>query len=131
MPNFKFVSSQDCFLTLASLDERGTRATVIFPNKFQQSNWIPANAAVNIPGSDAPFQFRLKDTGTETVIAICTDKNVPVDGIIHDFNSAAFTSVPDYARSIARIIAVERKRPDNAQPAQANILRAAIKVQVR
>ena len=68
-----------------------------------------------IPGSDSPFQFRLKDTGTETVIAVCTDKNVPVDGISHDFGRSDFTSVPDYTRSIARGIAVEGARIGNAQ----------------
>jgi Domain of unknown function (DUF4384) len=130
--NFSVVSSQDCFLTLVNLDEKGSGATVIFPNRFQQDNRIEANRQVNIPGQDAPFQFRLKDPGTETVIAVCTDKNVSVDGITHDFNRSAFTSVPDYTRSIARSITVEGTRPANAQlQPRAEISRTAIKVQVR
>jgi hypothetical protein len=130
--NFSVVSSQDCFLTLVNLDEKGSGATVIFPNRFQQDNRIAANRQVNIPGPDAPFQFRLKDPGTETVIAVCTDKNVSVDGITHDFSRSAFTSVPDYTRSIARSITVEGTRPANAQlQPRAEISRTAIKVQVR
>ena len=130
--NFTVVSSQDCFLTLVNLDEKGSGATVIFPNRFQQDNRIAANRQVNIPGPDAPFQFRLKDPGTETVIAVCTDKNVSVDGITHDFSRSAFTSVPDYTRSIARSITVEGTRPANAQLLpRAEISRTAIKVQVR
>jgi hypothetical protein len=130
--NFTVVSSQDCFLTLVNLDEKGGGATVIFPNKFQQDNRIAANRQVNIPGTDAPFQFRLKDAGTETVIAVCTDKDVSVDGITHDFSRSDFTSVPDYTRSIARSITVEGTRPANAQlQPRAEISRTAIKVQVR
>jgi hypothetical protein len=128
---FTIVSSQDCYLTLINLDEKGTGATVIFPNKFQQENRISANMQMIIPADpDSPFQFRLKDTGTETVIAVCTDKNVPVDGISHDFGRSAFTSLPDYTRSIARGIAVEGARIGNAQAPRTEISRTAIKVQV-
>lgn len=129
--SFTIVSSQDCFLTLIDLDDIGTGATVIFPNKFQQDNRILADTHVIIPGPDAPFQFRLKDAGTETVIAVCTDKNVPVDGISHDFGRSAFTSVPDYTRSISRGIAVEGARVGSAKAPRAEISRTAIKLQVR
>ncbi len=135
--NFTVVSSQSCFLTLLSQDGRAREATVIFPNKYQQSNWIPGGAPVTLPGTDAPFQFRLKDPGTESVIAVCADKNVPVDGIVHDFNRSAFTSVPDYAKAVKRSIEVERKSAENSsrlsgfQPAQANIWRAAVRIQIR
>jgi hypothetical protein len=133
---FTVVSSQDCYLTLVDLDEKGGGATVIFPNKFQQDNRILANSQVIIPGAGAPYQFRLKDPGTETVVAACTDKNVPVDGITHDFSRSAFTSVPDYTRSISRSIAIENVRPagqsSSAPPAKrAEISRTAIKVQVQ
>lgn len=128
--SFIIVASQGCFLTLVNLDEKGTGATVIFPNEFQQENRISANTQMIIPGSDFPFQFRLKDTGTETVIAVCTDKNVPVDGISHDFGRSDFTSVPDYTRSIARGIAVEGARIGNAQAPRTEISRTSIKVQV-
>ncbi len=135
--NFTVVSSQGCFLTLLSQDERAREATVLFPNKYQQINWVPGGTPVILPGTDAPFVFRLKDRGTETVIAVCADKNVPVDGIIHDFNRSEFTSVPDYAKAVSRSIEVQRKsadayqRTNTSQAVQANIWRAVVKVQVR
>ncbi len=129
--NFTVVAPQGCFLTLVDQDDRGRDATVIFPNKFQQMNFIRGNTAVTLPGADAPFQFRLKEPGTETVTAICTDKDIPVDGIIHDFNRSSFTAVPDYPKAVKRAIVVESKRVDNFQPAQANIWRAVVKVLVR
>ncbi len=135
--NFTVVSSQGCFLTLLSQDDRAKEATVIFPNRFQQINWLPGGTPVTLPGADAPFVFRLKDRGIETVIAVCADKNVPVDGISHDFNRSEFTSVSDYAKAVSRSIEVQKKsaenyqRPSNPQLAQANIWRAVIKVQVR
>jgi hypothetical protein len=138
-PDFTVIASQDCYLTLLNLDEKGKKATVIFPNKFQQNNRIAANKPVSVPGPDAPFQFRLGDLGMETVIAICTEKNVPVDGIAHDFGASAFTEVPDYTGAIARAITVEKKTktvvtpsPPQPQPQpQSKSSRAAIKVQVR
>ncbi len=130
--DFTVVASQDCYLTLLNLDEKGKGATVIFPNKFQQNNRIPANTPVAVPGPDAPFQFRLGETGIETVIAICTEKNAPVDGIVHDFDRSAFTEIPDYTKAIARAITVEKKTPAaKAPPAPAAASRAAIKVLVR
>jgi hypothetical protein len=130
--NFTVVSSRDCFLTFINLDEHGSGATVIFPNKFQQNNRIAANTQVLIPGPAAPFQFRLKDPGTETVIAACAEKDIPVDGIVHDFSRSAFTSVPDYKRSIARSVVVEAAPPGGAPAApRPEITRAAVKVQVR
>jgi hypothetical protein len=129
--DFTVMSSEACFLTLVDLDEKGKGATVIFPNRLRTNNRISANAPIVIPGSGAPFQFRLKDQGTETIIAVCTDKNVPVDGITHDFTRSTFTSVPDYTRSIARGIAVEGAARPGKQAAKAEISRTSIKIRVR
>ena len=70
LPVFTIESKEDCHLTLINVDGKG-EGTVIFPNKFQQDNFLAAGKEVQFPGADAPFQFRLKDPGTETVIAIC------------------------------------------------------------
>jgi mono/diheme cytochrome c family protein len=130
---FTVVASQDCYLTFLNVDQKGA-ATVIFPNKHQQDNRIRANASVKIPDDQADFDFKLNDRGTETLIAICTEKNVPVDGIVHDFKSSTLTEVPNYTGAIARSITAEKRIKPGAQaapPAPSNASRAAIKVQVR
>ena len=136
MPVFTVVSSRDCFLTLTDVDDKG-EGTVLFPNKFQQENRIRAHVEVQFPAADAPFQYRMKDKGTETVIAVCTERKMDVDGIRHDFANSNFTTVPDYTHSVTRSIAVEAKKP--AKPGQAKagasddreISRTAIKIEVR
>jgi hypothetical protein len=131
---FTVVASQDCYLTFLNVDQKGT-ATVIFPNKLQQKNWIRANAPVKIPDDKANFDFFLHERGTETLIAICTEKDVPVDGIVHDFKSSTLTEVPDYTGAVARSITVAPRVKSGASsaPSEApsNASRAAIKVQVR
>lgn len=140
-PQFTILSARECFLTLTNVDEKG-EGTVLFPNRFQQDNRIRPNAEVTLPGANAPFQYRMKDKGVETVIAVCTEGNKGVDGIQHDFTRSTFTSIPNYTRSVARSIAVEPKgqaptaapaRPTKPTGASAGreISRAAIKINVR
>jgi len=138
-PVFTVVSKQDCFLTLTNVDDKG-EGTVLFPNRFQQANRIRANVPVQLPGSDAPFQYRVKDKGVETVIAVCTPAKANVDGIKHDFGREAFTSVDDYTRSVSRAISIEArpatpaKRPTPqvvTSSKRRNMLRSAIKIEVQ
>jgi hypothetical protein len=58
LPIFTIVSSESCHLTLINVDASG-KGTVIFPNKFQQDNLLPAGKALQFPASDAKFQFRI------------------------------------------------------------------------
>lgn len=148
-PVFTIVSPRDCFLTLADIDERG-EGTVLLPNTFQRDNFIRAGVPVQFPGAGAPFQFRMKDKGTETVTAVCATQAGGGDRIQHDFNKNQFTPVPNYTQTLARSIAVEAVKPGtpavsgttntgglavfNREPPSAGSrtsLRAAIRLQVR
>lgn len=138
MPIFTIVSDKDCFLTLTNVDEKG-EGTVLFPNKFQQDNRIRANAEIQFPAADAPFQYRMKDRGFETVIGVCTEQAKDVDGIQHDFGRSDFTVVDNYTRSVARVIAIEAKVAagtpvssfEVSESKKSEISRTAIKVEVR
>lgn len=110
MPVFTVVAPRDCFLTLTDIDERG-EGTVLLPNTFQRDNFIKAGVPVQFPGPGAPFQFRMKDKGIETVTAVCATQAGGGDRIQHDFNKNQFTPVPNYTRTLARSIAVESVRP--------------------
>ena len=103
---FSVTSSKGCHLTLINV-EAGGDGTVIFPNQFQQDNFLPANTEAQFPGDDAPFQYRLKDPGTETLIAICNATGVEADGIEHDFKTRQFTPVGNYREFLTRRIVVE------------------------
>jgi Domain of unknown function (DUF4384) len=133
-PVFTIFSDNDCFLTVTSVDEKGA-GTVLFPNKFQLDNRIRANTELQFPAADAPFRYRMKDKGFETVIGVCTEQARDVDGIKHDFGRSDFTVVENYTRSVARIIAVEAKTAAgtlaSSPNAKSEISRTAIKVEVR
>ncbi|MEH2509624.1 mono/diheme cytochrome c family protein [Nitrobacteraceae bacterium AZCC 1564] len=104
-PVFTIVTSRDCFLTLMDIDEKG-EGTVLMPNRFQQENFIKAGVPIQFPGAGAPFQFRMKDKGRETVTAVCATQAGGGDRIQHDFNKNQFTPVPNYTTAVARSIAV-------------------------
>jgi hypothetical protein len=132
-PIFTIFSDKDCFLTLTNVDEKGA-GTVLFPNKFQQDNRIRANAELQFPAADAPFQYRMKDKGFETVIGVCTEQARDVDGIKHDFGRSDFTVVENYTRSVTRVIAIEAKTAEtlaSSPNVNSEISRTAIKVEVR
>ena len=138
LPVFNIKSKEDCHLTLINVDASG-EGTVIFPNKFQQDNFLAAGKEVQFPGAEAPFQFRLKDPGTETVIAICNTSGKTVDGIKHDFKTRQFTDLGNYRGFLTRQIVAEAKekvaegKKDEAPAAPSSdiLSRTAIKLQVK
>lgn len=148
-PVFTIVSPRDCFLTLTDIDERG-EGTVLLPNTFQRDNFIRAGVPIQFPGAGAPFRFRMKDKGIETVTAVCATQAGGGDRIQHDFQRNQFTPVPNYTSALARSIAVEAVRPGTSSVAgttntgatavsgrepppagSRQSLRAAIRLQVR
>ena len=102
---FTVKSEVGCYLTLINVDGSG-KATVIFPNRFQQENFLPANKTLHVPDASAGFEFRLQDQGTETVVALCSESPDPARGITHDFARHAFTPLGDYRSFVSRQITV-------------------------
>ena len=88
-------TSADCHLTLIGLDAQG-QATVLFPNEMATDNRITAGSIPNLPGSEAPYQFRLDKPGTETVVGVCTVDAKIADNIQQDFDRQRFTLLGDW-----------------------------------
>jgi hypothetical protein len=141
---FTVTASRDCFLTLTDVDSKG-QGTVLLPNRFRQNNRIRAGEDVQIPGPGDRFEFAMKDRGTETIIAVCSERNREVDGIKHDFTRSAFTAVDNYSATVSKayettrsIRVTEAAQPAAQQPRPAapaapsgRTFRTSIKVQVR
>ena len=106
LPVFTIKSAEDCHLTLISVDRTG-EGTRLLPNAFQQDSFLPAGKAMQFPAADSPFQFRLKDPGTEQVIAVCNATGKDIHGIKNDFKTRSFTDLGNYRSFLARQIAVE------------------------
>ncbi len=109
-PVFTIAAPRDCYLTLTDVDQKG-EGTVLLPNRFQQDNFIRAGVPVQFPGGSAPFKYQMRDSGLETVVAVCSQRSIGADGISHDFTRDAFTSVPNYNAALARAIAVVPAKP--------------------
>lgn len=82
--------SADCHLTVVSVDPQG-RATVLYPNDFDQDNLVRGGRVQRIPARNGAYQLRLKDKGIETLVAICDTRAKAPDGIAHDFERQRFT----------------------------------------
>jgi hypothetical protein len=69
---FTVQSTQDCFLTLTDINQRG-ESTIIFPNDHQKDNLIKGNVPTTIPGPGAAFTFQFvpTDKGPEHIGAVC------------------------------------------------------------
>jgi len=66
---FTVVSAQACSLKLTLVDASGD-AGILFPNQVESNNALEANKEVQIPAGRVVF--KLKEPGTQTVIATCT-----------------------------------------------------------
>ncbi|MFM9847483.1 MAG: DUF4384 domain-containing protein [Hyphomicrobiaceae bacterium] len=107
-------SRSDCGLTLISIDAKG-RGTVIFPNDFEPAQRIVAGEELKVPRADAGYRLRLREAGTERIVALCnTATSGAVDGIRHDFERQRFTEIGDYRAFLARALAPEAEpRPQH------------------
>ena len=113
-------ADSDCFLTIVSIDPAG-KATVLFPNDFEPDNLVTANKAVRVPGSEAPYQLRVKETGYETLLAQCSTSPTPPVGIEHDFERQRFTVLGNWENFVHDALVTEadiRRNPDKAERAR-------------
>ena len=121
-------ADNDCFLTLISIDPAG-KATVLFPNDFETDNLITAGKTVRVPGAEAPYQLRVKEAGSETLLAQCSTSPVPPSGIEHDFERQRFTVLGNWENFVHDMLVIEadiRRNPEKAERARAAARAGAI-----
>jgi hypothetical protein len=104
-PVFTITPAHDCFLQLIDVDGNGA-TTLLYPNQFEQKNFLKAGQDFKFPGEGAPYRFRFTTPGTETVTASCSLQDHPVDGVKLD-KSRAFTDLGDYQKHLTRAIVPE------------------------
>jgi mono/diheme cytochrome c family protein len=116
----KAEADHDCYLTVISVDARGT-ATVLFPNDFKHDNLISAGRAISIPGPSALFQLRYKAEGAETILGRCSTSAAPPVGIEHDFERQRFTVLGNWENFIEDALVTEfefRHDPEKVERAR-------------
>ncbi|MEZ5901469.1 MAG: DUF4384 domain-containing protein [Hyphomicrobiaceae bacterium] len=113
-------SDTDCYLTVTNVDPAG-RATVLFPNDFEPDNLLSAGKPIRLPGNDAPYQLRRKETGRELVVAQCSTSAAPPMGIEHEFGRQRFTVLGDWENFVEDALVTEadlRSNPEKAARAR-------------
>lgn len=95
-------ASEGCYLTLINVDRNG-RGTVVFPNDFEQNNYLDPAKEIRVPADGAPYVFRLREPGRETLVGICQTGTKALNGIKHDFERQRFTELGDYKAFLARL----------------------------
>lgn len=112
-------TTRDCYLTLVDVDTAG-KATVLFPNDFEQSNLLKAGTPQRIPADKSPYQLRFKDKGRETTVAICnTARRLPL-GIDPDYERQRFTTLGLWRNFLNDALPLEAEYRANPDRARAN-----------
>ena len=111
---FYVSAHEDCYLTLIDIDSH-KKATVIFPNKFDRDNYLPAGKELVIGGPGYKFDFVLPDKGYETVTAICNASENYTDAIEYKLDQDTFTDLGNYEDHITRAIKVAGKKSAERQ----------------
>jgi hypothetical protein len=109
-------SREACYLTLINVDRTG-RGTVVYPNDFEPNNALEPGRDLRVPADGAPYLFRLREPGRETVIGICHGTQRAPFGIRHDFERQRFTELGNYRAFLNRSVLVDID--DKAKAAQA------------
>ncbi len=99
-------ATEPCYLTLINIDRNG-RGTVVFPNDFEANNLLDAGMDIRVPAEGAPYQFRMRDKGRETIVGICLAGQKTPAGIKHDFERQRFTELGDYRAFLKRTATLE------------------------
>jgi len=101
-PVFTITPAHDCYLQLIDVDSYGA-TTLLYPNQFEQNNFLKAGQDFKFPATGAKYQFAFTTPGTETVTASCSLQNRPVDGVKLD-KSRAFTDLGNHDKLLTRAI---------------------------
>ena len=110
--------SAPCHLTLISVNGQG-KATVLFPSEFDPENLVQSGMPLSLPNASAPYQFRLKDKGRETIVGSCQTGGKLPAGVEPDYEHQRFTVLGSYENFVrtsfsldtqAQMRAAERNR---------------------
>ena len=112
-------AEKECYVYLVYYS--GDDATLLFPNKHQQNNLIPAQTAVSIPGDDAPFLFRTTGPpfGQEVLHVIASTE--PIDAVGKLEEGVAFKSLTNARNLKPMVVEVKKKKLNDWAEARIDI----------
>ncbi|MBI9101994.1 MAG: DUF4384 domain-containing protein [Spirochaetales bacterium] len=62
------LASRDCYIKVFYIDVTGEKSTQVFPNPYEQRNFLRGGRSLLFPGTQSAFKFRLSAPfGTEYI----------------------------------------------------------------
>ena len=103
-------TNKDAYVTVLNVDPNG-ETTVLFPNRYQSANFVPANRPLEVPAPNS--QSRLVVTGsvgTEMLKVLASTERVPWLDAVRVTDAGPFRVVRDRPRRTARSLRVAMNR---------------------
>ena len=92
------------------------KAPDLFPNAFDENNFLKGGQDFKFPPEGAKYRFRFTTPGTETVAATCSVEQQTGRWRQGRPNSRGFTDLGDHDKLLTRSIEVEGAAPPPAKP---------------
>ncbi|MEO0672820.1 MAG: DUF4384 domain-containing protein, partial [Pseudomonadota bacterium] len=110
---FKVHTDRTCYPTLIGIDVT-KRAVVLFPNDFEPPRLLGAGRTLQVPGPDAAYEIKARETGEERVLAFCAPTPAPI-----------LATEPDYQREVFTLLGRWPERQKRASQAWSKLGRAS------
>ncbi len=99
--------------------DTGTSGKVhqIFPNRYQENNFLAAGSTLNIPPADAEYALAVAHPqGAELITVVATRENAPLTPELVDLgaNAGPFLALQGSADSVAKDLAITLRRQEAA-----------------
>jgi hypothetical protein len=105
--NLSFSVSEDAYVAILDIMPNG-RVDVLFPNKYDQNNFMKGGKTYSLPTERSSTNYSLKvnsDRGREIILIIASDEPLPfLDSVTSQFSSIAFPYLMNDVRSLKGVI---------------------------
>jgi len=107
---FYFTADQDCYITLLDQGTSGT-LRVLFPNPYQQDNFVRAGKSYAVPDATAGYEIRVDGpSGLERVKAIATLRKT--DQLPVDLSNGFYELTPQDGSRMSDLAVAVKKLPE-------------------
>ncbi|MFO7882557.1 MAG: DUF4384 domain-containing protein [Kosmotogaceae bacterium] len=105
--NLSFVVSDDSYVAVLDIMPNG-RVDVLFPNKYDQNNFMKGGKTYSLPTDRASTNYNLKissDRGREIILVIASDEPLPfLDSVTSQFGSTAFPYLINNVKNLKGVV---------------------------
>ncbi len=97
------------YLNILEVSPEDEKATVLFPNRFQQENYVTAGNRVSIPGQGDTFRLRSTKRGKSLIVVFQTDQKINAFNDGEGKATDLFKMMSGATRSVFEVEAAEQE----------------------